>query len=86
MHTTGVTMTLSLVALVGLTIAPIYRKPNSVNAAIGTATAPTLTFTSANATASVNLAINSADGTFATSTEAEKAAFSISTNNHTGIR
>ena len=84
MHTTGVTMTLSLVALVGLTIAPIYRKPNSVNAAIGTATAPTLTFTSANATASVNLAINSADGTFATSTEAEKAAFSISTNNHTG--
>ena len=78
------TSVLSFVALCGATIVPIYHETNNAEAATGTATAPTLTFTSTNATASVSLAINDVNGTFATSTEAQKAAFSIATNNCSG--
>ncbi|MBP5512811.1 InlB B-repeat-containing protein [Candidatus Saccharibacteria bacterium] len=78
------TSVLSFVMLCGATIVPIYHETNNAEAATGTATAPTLTFTSTNATASVSLAINDVNGTFATSTEAQKAAFSIATNNYSG--
>ena len=74
----------SLVLLFATVIAPIYNTTNSAEATTGTATESTLTFTSTNATASVNLAVNDTAGTFATSTEAQKAAFSIATDNYTG--
>ena len=79
-----ITSVLSFVALCGATVVPIYHETNNAEAATGIATAPTLTFTSTNATASVSLSVNDIDGTFATSTEAQKAAFSIATNNCSG--
>ncbi len=79
-----ITSVLSFVALCGATVVPIYHETNNAEAATGIATAPTLTFTSTNATASVSLSVNDVDGTFATSTEAQKAAFSIATNNCSG--
>ena len=79
-----ITSVLSFVALCGATVVPIYHEMNNAEAATGIATAPTLTFTSTNATASVSLSVNDVDGTFATSTEAQKAAFSIATNNCSG--
>ena len=79
-----ITSVLSFVALCGATVLPIYHETNNAEAAAGTATAPTLTFTSTNAIASVSLSVNDVDGTFATSTEAQKAAFSIATNNYSG--
>ena len=79
-----ITSVLSFVALCGATVLPIYHETNNAEAAAGTATAPTLTFASTNAIASVSLSVNDVDGTFATSTEAQKAAFSIATNNYSG--
>ena len=79
-----ITSVLGFSALCGATVVPIYHETNNAEAATGIATAPTLTFTSTNATASVSLSVNDVDGTFATSTEAQKAAFSIATNNCSG--
>ena len=75
---------LGLVAIFGALIAPVYHETDLVQAAPGTATASVLTFTSSNATASASLALNSIDGNFTTSAPAQKAAFSVSTNNYTG--
>lgn len=73
-----------LLVLIVSTIIPIYYKPVTAEATVGTATESTLTFTSTRSAASVTLAVSSADGTFATSTNEQKASFSISTNNYTG--
>lgn len=75
---------LGLVAIFGALIAPVYHETDLVQAAPGTATASVLTFVSSNVTASASLALNSIDGNFTTSAPAQKAAFSISTNNYTG--
>jgi len=78
------TSSVLLFLLTVATIIPIYTKSNQAEATTGTATASTLTFTSTRSEASVSLTVNSADGTFATSTNEQKASFSISTNNYTG--
>lgn len=86
----GTAALFALLIVGGMTIAPIYNTTNSAEATTGTATESTLTFTSTNATASVNLAVNDTAGTFATSTDGtngtidQRAKFSISTNNYTG--
>ena len=86
----GTAALFALLIVGGMTIAPIYNTTNSAEAITGTATESTLTFTSTNATASVNLAVNDTAGTFATSTDGtngtidQRAKFSISTNNYTG--
>ena len=80
----------SLVLLFATVIAPIYNTTNSAEATTNVEVPNTLTFTSANSTASVNLTVDSTDGTFATSTDGtngtmdQRAKFSISTNNYTG--
>ncbi len=75
-----VTLTLLLLA----TINPICVSSRNVEAIVGTATEPTITFNIVKPTASVYLAVSSKNGTFATSNESEKAQFSISTNNYSG--
>ncbi|MBR6505688.1 hypothetical protein IKT18_02560 [Candidatus Saccharibacteria bacterium] len=83
-RSTGITSILILILLSLATINPIYIKSEYAEATTGTATESMLTFNSTSTTASVNLAISSKTGTFATSGTNEKAAFSISTNNYTG--
>lgn len=73
-----------LTLLLMVTLMPIYNKPYSAEAATGGAVSPVLTFASTNPVASVNMIVSSSTGTFATSNENEKAAFTISTNNYTG--
>ena len=74
----------SLVLICTLTIAPIYKSTEYVEATTGTSTASSLDFVSTNPVASVSMSVSSPTGTFATSSNNEKAAFSISTNNYTG--
>ena len=77
-------------ALLLATIIPVYYEPTNTEALTGTATESVLTFSSINPAASVNLTVNSPDGTFATSTDGtnntvdQRASFSIATNNYTG--
>ena len=72
------------------TIVPVYYEPTNTEALTGTATESVLTFSSINPAASVNLTVNSPNGTFATSTDGtnntadQRASFSIATNNYTG--
>ena len=67
---------LSLFVLLSITtLIPIYNTVDKAEAAVGTSTASTLTFTSTRSTASVSLTVGDKDGTFATSANNEKAAF-----------
>ena len=90
MRTVGSLAVLMVSVLVAAIVAPIQSERHSAEAVVGTAKVSTLTFDSSNATASVNLNITSADGTFATSTDGtnntvdQRVKFSISTNNATG--
>ena len=67
-------------------LSPIVFFSDNSDATAGTATASTLTFSFVNNknTASVSVAVSSAEGNFATSTDSEKAEFRVSTNNATG--
>ena len=65
-------------------VAPYYIKSADIEATSGTSKASTLTFTPINDVASVDLSVTSASGTFATSTDARMAKFSIATDNATG--
>jgi uncharacterized repeat protein (TIGR02543 family) len=65
-------------------VAPVSGGSELVEAAAGTANPSILTYTATNSVASVSLVVASPGGTFATSTEEQKAAFSIVTNNATG--
>ena len=72
--------------LVLFTLCPLYLVPESTEAATKNPNPSTLTFafTDNKNTASVSLTVTDENGNFATSTEAQKAAFSLSTDNATG--
>ena len=72
------------VILVAIITPVYYEGTDYASAAVGVAKESTLTYTSNNGISSVALKINSSTGTFATSTDDQKASFSISTNNYTG--
>lgn len=73
-----------LVVLLLYAIAPPNYSSLETGATTGTANTSTLTFSSTNDTASATLAVGSVGGTFATSTEEQKARFLVSTDNYTG--
>ena len=73
-----------LILLVAASIIPISFKDSETLATIGNETSSSLDFVSIRSIASVYLDVNDKDGTFATSNENQKAAFTISTNNYTG--
>ena len=84
MRTIGTTATLALAVVAVMLVAPVSGGSELVEAAAGTANPSILTYTATNSVASVSLIVASPSGTFATSTEEQKAAFSIATNNATG--
>lgn len=67
-------------------ITPFYLKPKDIEAATGTATESTMTFTSTSNTASVDFSVDSANGTAAISDSSHQIKFSIATNNYTGYK
>ena len=67
-------------------ITPFYVKPKDIEAATGTATESTMTFTSTSSTASVDLFVGSANGTAVISDTSHQISFSIATNNYTGYK
>ena len=75
-----------LFLLVLATIHPIYLVPPATEATTKNPNPATLTFafTDNRNTASVSLAVTDKNGNFATSTDSQKASFSLSTNNATG--
>ena len=83
-YTVALVSLTALFLLVSLTLIPIYRPSKQAEATIGTAATSTLTFSSVNPMAFVNLLVSSSAGTFATSGAGEKAEFNISTDNYTG--
>ena len=70
--------------LSGLTILPLVYHADTSEAAPGTATESTITLDVTNNTASVDLNVNSANGTFAASASGDEASFSVITDNYTG--
>ena len=72
--------------LILLTLCPVYLVPPATEAASKNPNPSTLTFAFTNNrnTASVSLAVTDKNGNFATSTDSQKASFSLSTNNATG--
>ena len=75
---------LVLISFFVMFLNPAYYGSADVVAVIGTATTSSLNFVSINNNASVDLSVGSEKGTFATSSDDQKIAFSISTNNYTG--
>ena len=75
-----------LFLLILFTLCPLYFVPEVTEAATKNANPATLSFafTDNKDTASVSLTVTDENGNFATSTEAQKAAFSLSTDNATG--
>ena len=77
-----------LVILLAFIFHPLYVKPNAmkVGATSGTATPSTtsLALTTESNTANIELALNSANGTFASSSTNTSATFTVSTNNYSG--
>ena len=73
-----------LVTLCGLTFLPVSFQDEHAEAATGTAAESTITLDVANSVASVDLTVNSSNGTFATSASNDEASFSVVTNNYTG--
>ena len=75
-----------LFLLILATLCPIYLVPEVTEAATKNPNPSTLTFafTDNRNTASVSLAVTDKNGNFATSTDSQKASFSLSTNNATG--
>ncbi len=79
----------SMIVLVILSIGivmPFYIKPEDTEAATGTATESTMTFTSTRNAASVNLTVNSSSGTAVFSDSTHDISFSIKTNNYSGYK
>ena len=77
----GVILTLLAIAI---HLPIISNGEQEAQAAAGTAQESSITMNFASNTASVDLAVSSSDGAFATSSESNKASFSIITNNYTG--
>ena len=73
-----------LVTLCGLTFLPVSFQDEHAEAATGTAAESTISLDVANSVASVDLTVNSSNGTFATSASNDEASFSVVTNNYTG--
>ncbi|MBQ8156570.1 hypothetical protein IJ101_02165 [Candidatus Saccharibacteria bacterium] len=73
-----------LFILVTLLCLPINSGEQEVQAAAGTAEESSLTLAVERDTAALDLNVVGSNGTFATSSESNKAAFSITTNNYTG--
>lgn len=79
----------SMIALVILSIGivmPFYIKPEDTEAATGTATESTMTFTSTRNAASVDLTVDSPDGTAVFNDSSHNVYFSIKTNNYSGYK
>lgn len=70
--------------LLALVLAPIQTETNYTEAVTGTAQDSVLTLAVADNTASVELDVNSTEGTFASSTAENSASFSVTTNNFSG--
>ena len=79
----GVTTSIALSLLAFLTIFPIMDKANSAEATFVPSTT-TLTMTTGQTSANLDIAPISANGTFATTTSTDFASFDIVTNNYTG--
>ena len=82
----GLMSLLALNAMVFAIIFPIYNimGTNDTEAVAGTPIDSMITFNATRSTASVDLMVTDTNGTFASSTAASQAAFSLSTNNYTG--
>ena len=79
----------SMIALVILSIGivmPFYIKPEDTEAATGTATESTMTFTSTRNAASVDLTVDSPDGTAVFNDSTHNVYFTIKTNNYSGYK
>ena len=79
----------SMIALAILSIGivmPFYIKPEDTEAATGTATESTMTFTSTRNTASVDLMVDSPNGTAVFNDSTHNVSFSIKTNNYSGYK
>ncbi len=76
----------SLGLLLLATFVPLYNvtRTEDTEAAAGTAQDSSITFTATRSTASVDLTVTDENGTFASSTSSNQAAFSLSTTNYTG--
>ena len=80
----GALASAALLLVMTLAVYPLTSKPNSAEAALGTASETTLTMTTSQDSASVALNPVGENGSFAASTIAESAAFSVTSNNITG--
>lgn len=83
-HTIASFSSIILIGIIVTTFAPICSTTKYAEATAGTSTPSTLSFVSTNSVASASLTVDSSTGTFATSDNNQKVAFSVSTNNYTG--